>query len=367
MKRYALIPSCKKRACVAFPVTRLIPIALATLLPLHLSAFGFSPGFGTLSINIAPSVTVLSGEAREFVFFEDARLSELDWEMKPLALYGGELSIFWEDGPLLEISGGAALPGATGKMTDRDWLNLLQDGSDGLTHFSESDADLGKAWIARAAVGWNFTLPARVPPFRRASMVTTVAFRYMTWEWDGNDGYLQHADAPYVPSVPGTPVTYQLWDESVEKEEIQGTAISYLQEYWMAEMAIALTVPVTDRLSFGTGVRYSPAVFCNGVDRHYYPVSGNDYRESSKWKLFFDRLSGGYLFEPSISASFRATDRISVRASVSRIIVAGLRGNTYIQESVSDEVSVDSASSGGGGGAELDSIACSLSLGFTLR
>jgi len=348
-----------------------LPCILAvSALSLPLQAQGLSPSaLAPDRVEFAPTAAILEGEAREFVYYRDQRLSELDWDMKPLRLYGAELSLLWDRGPAVTLGGSAALPGKTGSMQDYDWLNLLTDGSGDLTHYSKSGADLAFAYTARAEIGWRFLLKTPLPSSgstgRRASVTLTGGFRYMTWSWDGNGGYLQHADPSTAPSNPDG--TYKIWSEDVTKVPIAGTAISYLQEYWMPEAGISLSVPAASRGWIEVALRGSPWAWANGVDRHYIPVFGTDYTGSESWKLYFDRLSGGFLFEPALSAGFALTDRLSLAGRWKRTIVGNLRGNTYSKSSASDAVSVSYASSGNGGGAELDVNELSLSLTFRLR
>ncbi len=342
----------------------LAPLLLA--MALALPAFGES-SLGPLTLAAGASVTALRGEARELVYYDDELLSELDWDMNPLVLYGGELELSWREGPRFFLSAGAAFPGNTGIMTDRDWLNLQQDGTDGLTHFSRSDADLLHAYSIRASAGWNFTFPKENGPERRVIFTPSLSFRYMSWEWAGNDGYLQHADDPGSPTVAGSPNTYQLWDPSVTKEYISGTAISYLQEYWLPELVLSLALPLSERFRFGPTLSVSPWVFCNGVDRHYYPVAGTDYEGSDQWKTYYDQLSGGFLFEPGIAGSLRVTDRFTVKISASQLYIGDLRGDTYIQESGDSSVGKVTESSGGGGGAALDALTVSFSAVIRIR
>lgn len=80
------------------------------------------------SLEISPSVTVRSGEQKEFVYTKNLNgdsvtLSRLDWEESPVYFFNlnttGEYKNF-----VLSAGAKIALPSDTGKMYDSDWQNI---------------------------------------------------------------------------------------------------------------------------------------------------------------------------------------------------------------------------------------------------
>lgn len=80
------------------------------------------------SLEISPSVTVRSGEQKEFVYTKNINgdsvtLSQLDWEESPVYFFNlnasGEYKNF-----MLSAGAKIALPSDTGKMYDSDWQNI---------------------------------------------------------------------------------------------------------------------------------------------------------------------------------------------------------------------------------------------------
>lgn len=136
----------------------------------------------------------------------------------------------------------------------------------------------------------------------------------------------------------------------------------------MPELTLALDLEMSGRVTAGLSVRGSPLVFCNGEDHHYYGTPGSIWTfDENSWETYFDQLSGGFLIEPKVTAAFRATSKIAFRFTYSRIITSTLRGNTYMQSSNSEAVTVNPESAGAGGGAKLDTANVSMTVILKLR
>lgn len=317
------------------------------------------------SVTLTPTVSIQQGDAFEYVYYQDELLSELIWDMDPLVLYGAELGLSWDEGLALSFAGSAAIPGETGDIVDLDWLNLPEDGSRGLTHFATGSADLQFAYTANANALWRFTLPWLQKSGQKISVSPGLGFRYMTWKWNCVDGYQQY------PSEPAAGELYDLWSSDATKTAIAGVPISYLQEWWMSELSLAVDTQVNERFAFSVFAKGSPWVFCNGVDYHYAQITDNDasvwtYGDEA-WTLYFDKLSGGWLFEAGVSAKFQASRWLAFRLGWSKTWSSYLRGDTYIRESDSTTVSVSKESSGYGGGAKLEYQTISCAVVLTLR
>jgi len=315
-------------------------------------------------LTFAPTVTIMDGAAHEYVYDDDRTLSELVWDMRPLVLYGAELGLAWDRGPVLAVAGNAARPGNTGAAFDYDWLNKPIDGTDDLTHLATGDANLEFAYTANLSAGWRFTPIKDRATKGRLSITPGIGFRYMIWKWGLVDGYAQYAEIPDNRSWP----PYTVWSEDVYKEPIHGTPISYLQEWWMPELSLAVDADLNERVSVGASARGTLWANCNGVDHHFSRVIGPDMTFGDEsWTLFYDQLSNGWLFEPGVSATIRAMDRLALKFGWSRTYTSTLRGDTYKQTSSSDAVYVFEQGVGDGGGGKLEADTVTASIVVTLR
>lgn len=306
------------------------------------------------SIFLGTSGGVSLGEAHEFVYTNNKVLSELIWDMKPLTTLGIDMNLQWAQRFQITSSLMLGLPFYTGSMTDSDYLNLLSDGTTYKTTFSSHDAHLNHSINLNFNTGWRFELHQNGPGTdQKIMIIPSVGFRYLSYKWSGQNGYLQHT----IASVG----VYPAWDPDQPKVKAYGTAIDYQQQYWIPTLGIAVDVPVGTRDSLNFELQGSPIVFCQGTDRHYIPTSGWDYTNSTQYTEYKDILSGGYLVEPTVSFKHIITDKILFTAGVGCTIIRGLRGETYKDASGI----VTKFSKANGGGASFQTI--NVKLGITTR
>lgn len=272
------------------------------------------------------------GTAKEFVYSNGYKLSELDWSLSPVLYYGSRLALNTAGGfeASLDIKSGFA--GLSGSITDSDYLNL-----DGVkTHFSKHDCYTERALSIEARAGW----PAISTPRMTVAFLGFVDV--LDYKWSARDGYLQ-----YPPTGEASP-NYTPWSESTIKTGVVGTGIIYEQSYFSLGLMLDARVMFSNLLSGTLAIGYSPITVCNDVDNHLF--TGVDYYET---------MSGGYHLHAGASMNLDIKpDRHLVLGGSYRLI-QGLVGNTKMvytteQQSVTPGTTYTFNNSGGASLAVFD-------------
>ena len=297
-------------------------------------------------ISLSPYMEVSIGDAREYVYYQDEILSELIWDMKPMKSIGLAANVGWKRGLQISADFSAGIPAETGSMQDSDWQNLPYSGvPNWKTNYSEHDAKLLFAWQAAVLAGWELETPVNgIASANPITVEPSVGFRYMTWKWDGVDGYgFEQPLNPYNIVVNGeTKTGYCEWPDA-DKVLFSGKVISYQQEYWMPTAGVSVRIPVAGDFRLGLGVSGSLWVWCNDLDNHH--LTGYN---------FYDYMSAGWMVEPKASAYWKCFRRASVFLEGKWTLIGGLRGTTDKQSSSGG--TIYSYNTANGGGAALNTV-----------
>ncbi|MCX7031455.1 MAG: omptin family outer membrane protease [Spirochaetes bacterium] len=261
-----------------------------------------APGLGAqVSLEASTSAGVLFGTSREIVLQGTYIVSQLDWAMQPLVFSGSELRASTPAGLRASLEVRSGVPGNTGRITDKDFLNY--DGE--VTHYSEHDSFTEGALLLDARLGWQFVLGDRfaVEPF--------TGFSLMRFKWTARDGFLQY---PPESSYPYTP-----WDPLETKVRVYGTGIVYQQTWYIPVAGVQATLRFGDRMDAALTLGFSPYLWMNDLDNH-------ELRQLD----FVGTVSGGFLLDPSLGVSWRISLRARLSLDLSYRIIWGLVGDTLM-------------------------------------
>jgi outer membrane protease len=259
---------------------------------------------------------LLYGQGIEIVYKyadTDEYLSELLWDLKPLLYAGAGLSFApvnpgVRPGFFTELFFKTGIPGKTGIMEDRDWLN---DGNEMLTNYSRHDN------FTRGAFLLDYTLGLSLPAAEKLVFRFYGAFSLMILNWESRDGYLQYAeDNPlaYPPS------TYP-WTEDIPKTPIYGRVITYSQVWMSGGLGASMAAALSDRFRLGFSVRADPLIRCSAQDDHLA-------------KQFVDALSGGLLVEPKAELAFSLRPGTELALQLAYRQIIRTRGDSYLRTSL---------------------------------
>jgi outer membrane protease len=311
------------------------------------------------TLTTSTSFGMLYGQASEYVYDQnvstDYKVSELTWPFEPLFYAGAGLDLTTKIGLFANLSLRQGLSGKTGTMTDSDYLN-----GDGVrTLFSESDCYTERATLLDFKVGYNvpfFSAPLAIGAF--------CGFSYMDFKWSARDGYTQYptggghgygwdSNGNFVPG------TYAPWSAGITQTPLYGTGILYEETYLLGLFGLRASYKLGDALTLGAACSIAPLAYCYTEDNHELRVLD-----------FYSRLSGGFMFEPSLSAEYKLKSGASLRLDVAYRQVTGLKGDiTQVDQGATSTSSEgnyyagpDSTStSTGGSGAFISMLDASLS------
>lgn len=290
------------------------------------AAFTFSAASasaGDWHFSAEPLFGVRYGTLGEYVYTPDTsgsyqKLSELDWDMKPVWYYGGKASFGWRG---ISLSGYAAgsIPGRTGSMYDSDWQNITINGdADTKTNYSISENTLTSSYKLGADVSYTFYLDKYV------SVQAIAAVDYMYTKMEARNGYGWYADA----STLGTSVGYSYDSDNAiyfSSGELRG--VDYTREDMLTWIGVTNIITPFRQFTGTLSFFVSPYAYIQSIDCHYGNGSNNYY---------IDIMSGfcsAYKFETAGAYNF--TKNFSLRLTVSWIFSGIIKGEDYYSTSQS--------------------------------
>ncbi|EKC2495410.1 omptin family outer membrane protease [Salmonella enterica] len=188
------------------------------------------------------SVGVLSGSAKERVYDNGRKISQLDWKFKNAPILKG--GIDWDLSPWVRLgASGWVTAGRYGAidMVDRDWLISAQEE---YSHISESPTKLRSAsfWDVNATV-WGVNND-------RWHLGIMGGWQQTDYKWDAHGGYSSY------------------WNGSVEDKLPDGKVILYKLQFKMPY--VGLTGGYRFRnVEMNTTFKYSHWVQASDTDEHY--------------------------------------------------------------------------------------------------
>jgi outer membrane protease len=298
-----------------------------------------APGLGAqVNLEASTSAGVLIGTSREIVLQGTYIVSQLDWAMQPLVLAGSELRVSTPEGLRASLEVRSGVPGNTGRITDKDYLN----GDGKVTHYSEHDNFTEGALLLDARLGWQFALGERftIEPF--------AGFSLMRFKWTARDGYIQYDPASTYP--------YPYWDaQTTAKTRVYGTGIIYQQNWYIPVAGVRATLRFGDRAEAALALGFSPYLWMNDLDNH-------ELRQLD----FVGTMSGGFLLDPSLGVSWHLSTRAQLSLDLRYRIIWGLVGDTLMIATGVKVVPPTPVTDPGSSGTSYDAFSLSLSLDVSL-
>ncbi|MDR2740236.1 MAG: omptin family outer membrane protease [Treponema sp.] len=306
--------------------------ALFPMLAYGQDSFDFAIAKTPYRISLAASAGALIGEAEEIVYKyagRDDKMSQLLWDLKPMAYLGSALSVSRADplaglGATADLSVKFGLPLPSGSMEDRDWEN-----SENLTHFSTHDA-----YIEGGTLLFDFAGGITIPIQQTVALKALFALSYMQFSWAGKDGYGSYMSEHWV------------------KHDFEGTVITYDQAWLIFSPGIGVFWPFHRAVSLDFRFFISPLIYARAEDNHL-----------ARALRFNDYMRGGLCVEPSLDIVFSPNRFFSLAAHGSWRHIAGSRGDTSQRDTSINDAAWLVENKAGAGFTALDA---GLSLKFAL-
>ena len=253
------------------------------------------------SFSFAASIGLLSGASEEIVYRDDystEKLSQLIWEIKPLAYAGFDLRYIWvgkEYGSnfFTNVSFKFGFQGNTGLMEDRDWKDYQNPGN--LTDYSVHDNTTRAAFLLDTAIGGSIKLSDE------SQLKLFISYSYMYFSWAAYGGSFLY---------PGANGHFFEPDSS----KLCGT---YKQDWNILSPGVAFHWALNRILNIEISLKVSPFIWCRAEDDHVLIST-----------VFNDNLAGGTFMEPGLIFSFKPVSFLSLEIPFSYRYISDTRGNT---------------------------------------
>lgn len=255
------------------------------------------------------------GTINEYLYKSDGgeykKISELDWDLKPVWYLGGTVGLSWRF-LALSLSAAGSLPAACGSMEDSDWLDL--------THvkniYSVSEETVQSGFESRIRFGGNATLTPLL------SLHPGVSAEYGRISIQAEDGYGWYGDADH--SAAGTNVA---WNSGYATFFPSGSlyGIDYTRSTFTAWTGAALEFVPAEFLSARFGIGVAPFSYTKAIDRHHGSGGGTYY---------LDKVYGVFKsIRLGLSLSCRFARHFSADALFLWTKTRKTKGKTYMSDS----------------------------------
>jgi outer membrane protease len=257
----------------------------------------------THSLSLGVSTGLLAGASEEIIYRNastPSKLSQLLWEMKPLAYAGLDLRYDLRRAAAAYFAGASVklgIPGETGLMEDRDWI--VSDYPSFLTHYSVHDNKTENAVLIDASIGTAFQL------FQRFLFKLYASYSFMYFSWAGTGGSFLYPADPNQPNQTHVYLVDQI------------TVITYTQAWHSIAPAIAFYGAFNRYFAIEVQLKLSPFVWASSEDHHLL-----------RSLVITEELDGGFFIEPALTLSFKAAPAFTVSLSVLYRQISGTRGDS---------------------------------------
>lgn len=275
-------------------------------------------------LSVEPIFGMKYGEVDEYVFlkkcdYDDDKLSELNWEIKPELYVGGKINGGWKK-IFGEMTFTAGIPMKTGEMIDSDWLNVEKKNAEDFqykTNYSESDNYLKYDFLFGIKAGYEFDIfENRIV---KINIKPNVGFDYKKIYFNGKNGYAWYgstSDNHYLPYKTATTPTYDFSGKDV---------IDYSRQSYITWFGFDSTFTFFEKFDANLGFQISPYIYAESIDIHYLNNAG-------KGTAYLDATTGYFkTLKWNIGASYKINSRNTINISASWFYMGLLRGDDYSQ------------------------------------
>ena len=236
------------------------------------------------SASMETSAGFFYGTMSEFVYERNEVLSRLDWQ-EYYVPYAGVSLEFNVKNILFYFSFLSVLSSQGGLMEDFDYMD---SGSSAVTHYSQHTAQFEKHLEFNPAIGYLFRLG-------NFTIVPQTGIVFRSRKWSAVDGYTQY------------PTMGQAWSDSLPKQQLGGTVITYEESIWFPVVGLGFGYTFWDRLEAYLVGAYYPYLEVNTIDTHVLRKT-----------RFHDSMKGGMGFYAESVFTYRPkhSDKMSFVLSI---------------------------------------------------
>ncbi|MDR2445507.1 MAG: omptin family outer membrane protease, partial [Spirochaetaceae bacterium] len=203
-----------------------------------------APKNSWFSASMETSTGLFYGTMSEFVYEGDEVLSRLDWQ-EYFVPYAAVVLEFNVKNVLFYFSFLSVLSSTGGLMKDYDYMDL----GAAYTHYSQHTAKFEKHLEFNPAIGYLVTLGNFI-------IVPQAGVMLRTRKWSAVDGYTQYTQ------------TGQVWSDSLPKQQLGGTIITYEESIWFPVIGLGFGYTFRERFQAYLLGSYYPYMEVNTIDTH---------------------------------------------------------------------------------------------------
>ena len=329
---------------------------ISALIFITLSFSGFALSSEDFSLSVEPLFGMKWGQIDEYVFlkectYDDDKLSELNWEIKPEFYGGAKVSGGWKKF-FGELQFSAGFPMQTGLMMDSDWLNIeylsANGGNSVKTNYSEHDNHLDYDIRFGIKGGYDFSA------IEYFNIKPSIAFDYENIKFTGKGGTGWYGHTVGQDDRYDNGPWYQ-YDTSDHQKvfKFAGDVISYNRVSYYFWLGSDFCVSLPYNFKINTGFFVSPYLYAESFDSHF--LTGEDYAD--KTPGFFSA------FKWNLGAEYKITERYSIILNSTAFYMRELRGDSFAKSTSSKTYAKDTTVDGGAGAWEFNAA---ISVRFTL-
>ncbi len=260
-----------------------------------------------VAVSVQGSFGLLNGTAQENVYTglggRRYHLSELDWDLRNVALAGAQVSVALKNTVWLNAGLWGAVTKGSGQMSDWDWQ--LEEFDSPWTDWSLSEVDLTRAWLL------DLNAAVELTRFGKLGFRGIVGYKFNTWKWQ--DYGLRHIYSSQ-PAMPGG-------FRNDVAEDPHNTAIIYEQNFHIPYLGAGLNFASGAWVLEAYGL-FSPYVLADDRDQHL--LRHLDFEET------FNK--GGQYYGLGLRATWLFTEHGYLSAALDGQLIPEMIGDTTVTE-----------------------------------
>ena len=282
------------------------------LLIVFAACFSTNASAKNWSISVSPILGLHIGKLGEYVFNKNAdgeykKLSQLNWEIKPIFHYGGQLAIAWK---WLSLSayGQGCIPMRCGNMDDSDWLNL----NSVKNIYSIHENSLASSYSFGGTFAYTFR------PQDTFALQFFCGIDYECIAMEARNGYGWYGEGWNTAAV----LEKGAWDGNGTKFYEKVAGIDYMRETVRTWLGCGMEMKfINNRLSLTLSFSLSPYLYVQSLDHHY----GNN-KQHYNIDIIHGVLSA---YKPRALVVFNFNKNFSIFLDASWIFSQIVQGKTY--------------------------------------
>ena len=301
------------------------------------------------NLSIEPLFGAKIGELGEFVHlrdcvYSDNKLSELNWEYKPIFYLGAQVAGGWK-GVGISTYITVGLPKQCGVTKDSDWQNILISNAAACqykTNYSESDNYLDSSWSWGVKGGYTFK------PWHFFEITPYAAFDIDYKGFTAKDGSYWYGKSITKDGVS----VYAPYDDDSNNstDTFSGAVIGYNRYTYLVWLGTQVQFNLPYNIGIQAGFQIAPYMYSDSRDSHLLTK-----------RQYADIVSDSFTaYKATLAVSYAFTNHIVLSASGSFFYAKKLLGDNYSTQPNGSTFKKSSAVWGGASEYYFD-------VGFSLR